>query len=488
MTDPVVGNGHPVEVPFVLAGRRVDARQPATMEVENPWASIMIPAFSQHMADELATNAELTTLPTQEIIAFLNRLGHLWRTDDYPRRRRYVRQLQELRGISEPAARAEADWISLILRGHTRIWDQLDVELGSRFLLDGWIRREETEVRAFPRGLSVHLLAGNVPSAAAVSLVRALVTKNTVVLKAAARDLLTPVALALSMLDCDPHHPVARSVSAVYWDRSDVAGRSLVARADAVCVWGALDAVEWVRANAGPEAEVVQFGPRRSVAVVGADLGTGAERERVALALAHDVFLHDQRACFSVQEVFVEAPAETLLQELVRAFERYSELLPRSRETIDEAAEASLTRRSAEFLGAEVEVAADGGWTIVRGLAPGTQQHPQGRYLYVHEVASLDEVSAHLDGNVQTVGVAPWEVCLAHRDDWASRGVSRITELGLMNLFRPGGTHDGYYPLSRLVRLSSAELPSAVHGKGVVAPINQTEQLEHGTLVELILS
>jgi long-chain-fatty-acyl-CoA reductase len=439
------------------------------------------------MADELTTNAEIAALPTQEIIAFLNRLGCLWRTDEYPRRRRYVRQLQEVRGISEPAARSEADWISLILRGHTRIWDQLDVELGSRFMLDDWIRREETEVRAFPRGLSVHLLAGNVPSAAAVSLVRALVTKNTVVLKAAARDLLTPAALALSMLDCDPLHPVARSVSAVYWDRSDEAGRALVERADAVCVWGTLDAVEWVRRNAGPEAEIVPFGPRRSVAVVGAGICTGTELEHVALALAHDVFLHDQHACFSAQEVFVEAPAEPLLQELGRAFGRYSELLPRSRDTIDDAAVVSLMRRTAEFLGAEVDTAADGGWTIVRGLAPGSQ-HPHGRCLYVHEVTSLDEVSAHLDAYVQTVGVAPWDLCLAHRDDWASRGVSRITELGLMNLFRPGATHDGYYPLSRLVRLSSTELPSAVHGKGVVAPINQTERLEHGTLVELVMS
>ncbi|NJM90781.1 MAG: hypothetical protein HC863_00340 [Myxococcales bacterium] len=87
---------------------------------------------------------------------------------------------------------------------------------------------------------------------------------------------------------------------------------------------------------------------------------------------------------------------------------------------------------------------------------------------------------------MQTVAVYPSEIGLRIRDLCAKRGVARVVELGLNNVFRVGGSHDGVFPLQRLVRFASMELPSRVPVKGIVIPIDQTLFLEQDRFVEFI--
>lgn len=67
-----------------------------------------------------------------------------------------MRHLQQVCGYS--AANVKADSIGVHLTGHARLYDLLQNELGSRFVLDEWARREKTQVRAFLRGHSLHVL------------------------------------------------------------------------------------------------------------------------------------------------------------------------------------------------------------------------------------------------------------------------------------------------------------------------------------------
>ena len=135
-----------------------------------------------------------------------------------------MRHLQQVCGYSERAANVEADSIGVHLAGHGTLYDLLQNELGSRFVLDEWARREETQVRAFLRGHSLHVLPSNAPLSTVVSLSRGLLSKNRVTMKAAGADLVTPISLALSFLDIDHEHPVAKAVSAVYWPAADSTG------------------------------------------------------------------------------------------------------------------------------------------------------------------------------------------------------------------------------------------------------------------------
>ena len=364
------------------------------------------------------------------------------------------------------------------------MYDIVEAELGSRFVVDDWVAREECHVKALPRGLTVHLLPGNVPLACAMSIVRALITKNVCVAKVASGDPLTAVALALSFVDLDPEHPVTRAVSAVYWARGSDVGTAIAGAADAICAWGGGDAIRWARTHSRDDAPVACFGPKQSFALVGAD----ADPRKAARGLAHDVAIYDQRACFSIRRVFVEGPLEPFLEELRAALDDHAELLPMGRVSDDEAALVQLARREELFLGAEVTADEGLEWTILVGPPPRDDvDHPLGRMIHVHPVQSLTDAYAFAGPDVQTVAASPWSVLLEHRDELARRGVSRLVELGLVHLFRIGGTHDGVNPLQSLVRMVGTEASGEVHGKGMVMKLDETAMLRAGTLKDFVL-
>ena len=80
----------------------------------------------------------------------------------------------------------------------------------------------------------------------------------------------------------------------------------------------------------------------------------------------------------------------------------------------------------------------------------------------------------------------PLKSSLKVRDKFANAGVDRIIELGVNNVFRIGSSHDGIYPLQRMVRFVSNDLPSNHHPKGITFPIGQTDILEEDRFLDLV--
>jgi long-chain-fatty-acyl-CoA reductase len=474
--------------PIIIAGQRVESTSAGDLELRTRTDEVVhAPALDQATVDRLLGEPRdlLADVPLHEIVAFLHNVGHNWKSKEYTRRRIYERHLCRYYGYSEKMAETEANWIALLLSSHYRIYDTLAVELGSWHIVDEWVAREEAYVRALPRGRALHITPGNVPLSCIASVIRAIATKNVSIVKASSDDPMTPLALALSFIDTDPLHPVSRALSVVYWKGGSEGEleHQLLADSDVVCAWGGEPAIEWARRNARAETEILTFGPRRSIAVI----GRGGDPCKAARALAHDVAMYDQRACFSVQRVFVEDPSDEFMAEVERAFALYDTLLPRGRHDFDERAELTLSSLEAEFHGACVRKAEGQSWSIITQPPDRREvQHPLGRTLYVHPIADVAEVVEHVGTDVQTVAVYPGDIAYRLRDALARRGVSRIVELGMNNVFRVGSAHDGMYPTQRLVRLVSMDLPASVAVKGIVVPIDQTTFLEHNRFTEFI--
>jgi acyl-CoA reductase LuxC len=111
-------------------------------------------------------------------------------------------------------------------------------ELGSMSVLDGWRPAAGTHgragaVRAFPARL-VHVLAGNSPGVAAMTIIRGALTKGVHLLKMPSNDLLTAPALLQALAFAAPGHPVTRSFSAVYWPGGDTRVESVLFRPQAL--------------------------------------------------------------------------------------------------------------------------------------------------------------------------------------------------------------------------------------------------------------
>jgi long-chain-fatty-acyl-CoA reductase len=472
------------DLPTLIWGARVPTERSTSLALRNG-ASAEVGYFDAALRALLLEAAPnpLSEVPLQEIIAFLNRAGRNWRNKGYTRRSLYLTHLQTYLGYSREAAEAETDRIASLLTSHSRAYDLVATELGNRYMVDEWVRAEDSWVRALPRGLTMHLLPGNVPIAIVLSLVRGLLTKNRCIAKLPSGDLFTALAFAASLSDVDGDHPVARALSVLYWEHDNSEARLVAGAADAICAWGGADAVGWAHRWARPDTSFACFGPKRSLAIIGktADLASAAR------GVAHDVSIYDQRACFSTQRVFVEGKAARFRLLLEEELDKHAKLLPPTKATDDEACAVMMTRLEELYLGSKVRHPASANWTVVEAKPRNSPDHPLGRTVYVHSVGALTDAYEYIDSDVQTVAAAPWGVLGEHRDALARRGVSRFTEVGMSNMFRVGSTHDGINPLRSLVRIVCQDAPAAVHGKGMLRRIDQTDYLQAGDLRELVV-
>lgn len=338
---------------------------------------------------------------------------------------------------------------------------QLEQELGAA--ADGGWRTvvepsgRRSAVRAFPPRL-VHVLAGNGAGVAAMSIVRAALTRGLHLLKLPANDPFTATAILRTMADVDADHPTLRSFSAAYWRGGDTRIEGALYRAqffDKIVVWGGDEAVRNALRYAGPGFDVVAFDPKISISFVGREAFVSDDTlAAVADQAATDVTVLDQNACVASRFQFVEGSVDDV--------DRYCTLLAERLPLRRDLASAVGPRPPSDIV-EEVEVlaqlaptyavfgSADGRGLVIRSEEP-VDFHPSGRTVNVVAVDDLADAVRYATVATQTVGMYPAERKATLRDALAGCGVQRVVTLGEAIAGGPGLPHDAMYPLHRLVR------------------------------------
>ncbi len=312
-------------------------------------------------------------------------------------------------------------------------------------------------IRAFPPRL-VHVIAGNSPGVAAVSIVRGALIKGLNLIKLPSNDLFTAPAILQAIADLAPGHPVTRSFSAAYWRGGDERVEGTLFRPqffDKLVAWGGGDTIVNAKKYVGPGFELVAFDPKTSISLVGREaFESDATLEAVADLAAADATLVEQQACASSRFQFVEGSAEDV--------DRYCALLQQrmgtQRPTTSVAGRPLPSELREEIEGLRgmedfYRVWGDyaGSGVVVRSEDP-VDFHPDFRTVNVIPVADLSEGVAFANVATQTVGVYPSERKAALRDSLAAMGVQRVVKLGSAGGVETGLPHDGFMPLARFVR------------------------------------
>jgi long-chain-fatty-acyl-CoA reductase len=462
-----------IDVPLILNGERIVPEDRPIVHHLNYDNGIRVRMPALQPQDLAAVKErssvavrQLTQLTTDDLTLFLNAVGDRWLSGVSPARRFANRYAHEITGFPTGMMSADYETIGhfLVHRSHT--WDTVLAEFGYERIFDEWIPRQMCYIRAFPRGLLVHCLVGNLPLAGLYSVIRGVITRNCNLLKVPSRDPVSVSSFVQAMLEIDPDHPVSRSVSVAYWSHEDPVGSDALNAADAVCVWGGGEAVEAVKKAVRADVPISVYGPRWSGSVI--DL-TQCDPDEAALRLVEDVSFYDQEACFNSQRAFVCGDLETFRKHLRRYFDLFSNRYPLLSNR-DSLAHRAATLLEARFLDFEVDEGND--WAVVvedqRDEAVVT--HPLTRTLFIRPIQCLSEVAAHLNSDTQTVGVMPWRISEQYRDQWALAGANRIVELGWSRLPRQGFTHDGVYGLHSLIRLVSVERSRSEFGQYYISP------------------
>jgi Acyl-CoA reductase (LuxC) len=351
-----------------------------------------------------------------------------------------------------------------------RLWAQVNGELGGADIVDGWRPMAGPEgrngsIRAYPTRI-VHIMAGNSPTVASMTVVRGALMKGVHLLKMPSNDLLTATAILRVMAKVAPGHPLVRSFSAVYWKGGDTDVESVLFRPqffDKLVAWGGDSAIRNAARFLGPGLELISFDPKNSISLIGREVfasdETIAEAAEDAAAAAT---AWNQEACTSSRYQFIEGDPDDP-EDVDRFCEALQLALGRERRSTS----AQVPPLPADIL-EEVESlrtldpyyrvfgSGDGRGLVVRSDEPVTF-FPSNKTVNVVIVESLEDAIKHVTVATQTVGIYPTERKRELRDALASSGVQRVVPLGASKGMIPGFPHDGFNPLQRFVRWMTDE-------------------------------
>lgn len=311
-------------------------------------------------------------------------------------------------------------------------------------------------LRAFPTR-QLHITAGNAPQIPLISLLRAVLTKSAVTLKAPFGAVVPAALLGAAAALTLPDHPITKNMSIVYWPGGDASYEdALMAPGsyDRIIVWGAPESVESVKKRA-IYTKVLAFNPRYGVSFIGREALAG-NLETAARRAATDTCVANQKACIASQIHYVEGNMEDAaryaeaLREALAAFDRAAPnlVLPRVKGDIKRL-QRGLFVNASWFVNER-----DGGFSSGAVLPDG--EFPlsvltMSRLVMVRAVPDLGGCLKYLHPGVSTVGVWPPERLAAMRDSIAARGVSNVIDLGRAGTGYGGQSHDGMMVLSELV-------------------------------------
>jgi len=412
-----------------------------------------LPKVSEKDIQEMKSvdKSAMHDLSIDEIISFYQHVRRLWESKTYEKREELVDLTHRMTGYSREMIELGMRQIQEML-SEKNLETMLNSELGDKRFLDEWIPKGEISIHCQPRGNVLHILAGNVPPVSVLSLLRGTLTKNCNIAKMPSGDVVTSSYLAQSYLDVDPEHPITKSTSVVYWpsDEKKILDE-LMSFVDCVCVWGGKEAVETIRKEAPSKIELLEFGPRRGIQLIGKEAFN--ELKQVSLKASHDLTLFDQEGCFSPQIGFVEGDVEKYAKFLAESLKEENERLPKGHRPLDGHAAITHTREYSKFRGHRVFTSGKTEWTIIIvNKLEEIKTHPLGRTIFLVPVKSIRDAVDHIGPETQVVAIEPFDRAIELRDELTLKGVDRITHLGKMGYFAVGAPHEGMYPLSRMVR------------------------------------
>jgi len=260
--------------------------------------------------DDPGRMADLYEIRFEEILDYLEELGE--RLD--PERNDRMRRARELSYLTAPTTPPIVDGSYAAVRELFRreaVREVADTQVGIRYL-EGWV--EESRQSGLRLGIrcfgarACHIVAGNAPQISALTIIRNAILRSDAIVKAPSNDPFTALAIAETMCDMAPDHPLTKHLSVAYWRGGDVAFEEALYQprhVDKIVAWGGFASVKHVTSYIQPGLELISLDPKRSMSIIGAEAFTSEDAMReVAIRVATDVGGMNQVGCVNARTIY----------------------------------------------------------------------------------------------------------------------------------------------------------------------------------------
>jgi hypothetical protein len=467
-----------IDIPIIARGRIIMPGDDAVEFKGRGGAAFRSPDPHKHIHDlvlgDTARLADLNDTKMKDIVDFLAEVGKRLRLEDNAYLQQSFALALQAGGLAEPILRGVYDGLPHMF-DPKMLTDLVDSTIGIRFL-DGWAAsREHPNVRVRAVGTrQLHITAGNVPVVAALTIMRAGLTKSDCLIKSPSNDPLTANAIARTMIELDADHPVTKHIAVAYWKGGDEFMDSQIVRTsriDKITAWGGMSSVKHIQKFLSPGIDLTALNPKYSMSLIGKEaLESEAAMEEAAMGVAVISGFYNQTACANTRIVYVES--ETDEESLERVVELGRKVLAAFK-ALPSVMSTPMARN--KELEAEMEAVAleddfyhvdgdtvDGGF-VVSKFSDRVDFYDQlnNRVVNLVPMPNLLDVVKWCDDTTQTVGVYPEALRDRVLDAFSLSGVQRMVPLvggDPMRIFQdmhtlpPGMPHDGIEPMRRNVR------------------------------------
>jgi hypothetical protein len=357
--------------------------------------------------------------------------------------------------------------------------------IGIRFL-DGWGDVGGAAVRAFG-ARAVHVIAGNSPIIAAITIVRNAITRGDAIVKSPSNDPLTALAIARTMAEVAPGNPLVRHLSVAYWKGGDERFEARLYQprhVEKIVAWGGFASVKHVTRYVQPGLELISLDPKLSATVVGAEaFADDASMAETARLAAADVGVLNQLGCFNARVIYVATGTHdaglklanrwgTLLYDAIVGLPPQVSTPPRDVDG-DLRQNIRALHTWPDFY-TVVGGRDDEGAVVVSQLGDPVDFHTTlaGRVANVVPVDDPRDALRDMNAYTQTVGVYPDALKRELRDTMPLYGTQRLISLGYATHFRADLPQDGLEPTRRMVKwiVDETYVPERTHPLSHMVP------------------
>lgn len=329
------------------------------------------------------------------------------------------------------------------------------------------------KVRAVPKGILLHVTAGNVFLSAIDSLVMGFLTKNLSVVKVSSQNKFFPVYFANKLKKFDKKNILADKFAVLHWKGGDEASELFIkTKVNAIVAWGGEEMIASYQKNLPSHVKLLDFGPKISVQVISKKGLENKNLSVVAEKVVADIIPWDQSACASPQNLYLQEgiDEESFLRAVDEAFRKAP---PRGHIDEDEATEILKEK----YRGIYSELMDSG------RVLSGTEHlihlesnkllkpSPLHRSLIVKRFKSSEELSSllepfsyYLQSCSYLLGEDEKELFL---NDLCTTGMKRFAPLGTITWGMEGAPHDGRFVLRELVTFIGDENRVVYYGEDI---------------------
>lgn len=409
--------------------------------------------------------ADLYSLSIDEIADYLARLGERLTFSENAYMQEAFELSRKTSGLSEPILRSIYEGMPGMLVKESLL-RSIDHTVGINYL-DGWVAvRDGVQVRAFG-ARTVHVIAGNAPAVGLATIIRNALTRGDAIIKAPSNDPLTTTAIARTMIEMDPNHPVTRHVSVAYWKGGDESFEEELYRPkniEKIVAWGGFTSIKHISGYLQPGIDLITLDPKQSGTIIGEEAFSDEETlNSVAARAALDVGGFNQEGCLNARVIYIVSGTDDGGLEKAKRFGRalYDAIqqLPEAISTPHHNFDPDLKQ---EIDGLRI---IDDDYTVIGGkgsegaviVSHESEQVDFARQLAcrVANVVPIDTVETAIqsvNAYTQTIGIYPESLKTNIRDRLAYQGGQRLVSLGAAINPPSDAPQDGLEPLRRMCK------------------------------------